>query len=272
MDEAGSAIEDFGSFGGWKNNIGNLNPNKGYKVNMLSAGTITIPARGTKSAVIPSEILASSHFQKVFIGNGTDHMNINLFDLSKGKFEIGDEIGIFDGETCVGSAQIGSDQMLSDQISIPASCDDGLATETDGFTPGNQVSVRLFRNNQEYLINPILLQHSNNIFRKGETMFAKVSADLAIGITNLTESVSIKCYPNPFTDQLTIEIASSDLREMDVKIFDISGQLIRYLYQGYGIERRILIWDGKNDQGKKVAQGSYYLKANDKVEKIILSH
>ena len=32
QDEAGNSLEDFGVFGGWTNNIGNISPTKGYKV------------------------------------------------------------------------------------------------------------------------------------------------------------------------------------------------------------------------------------------------
>ena len=42
MDEAGKTLENFGAFGGWKNNIGNLNTANGYKVNVSSAATHTL--------------------------------------------------------------------------------------------------------------------------------------------------------------------------------------------------------------------------------------
>ncbi|MDP2337609.1 MAG: PKD domain-containing protein [Bacteroidota bacterium] len=272
MDEAGFVLEDFGVFGGWKNSIGNLIPNKGYKVKMLSPGILTIPAGGTKLAVIPSEILASSHFQKVFIGNGTDHMNINLVDLEKTGYKAGDEIGIFDGKLCVGSAQIAPDQMFSDLISISASCNDEIQAQPDGFTPGNMISIRLFRNSQEYLLKPEMLNNSKSIFLKGESIFARTNSGLETNLNKLTESVTVKCYPNPFSEQITIEIATSSVPKLDVKIFDNSGRLIRYLYKGNGFEGKILIWDGKNDLGLKVVSGGYFLKVNDKVEKIILGH
>ncbi|MDP2336788.1 MAG: CARDB domain-containing protein [Bacteroidota bacterium] len=271
MDEAGLALENFGVFGGWKNNIGNLTPNKGYKVNMLSTGTLTISTNGTKLAVIPPEVLASSHFQKVYIGNGTDHMNINLVDLAKSGFKVGDEIGIFDGKLCVGSAQIGLDQLFGNLISIPTSSNDEMESSPNGFAQGNPVILRLFRNNKEYLIIPELLNSSKSIFEKGESMFARVNTELVTSLSELTESVSVKCYPNPFTNQITIEVTISDVRKLNIEIFDISGRLIRNLYHGSGIERNTLIWDGRNNQGVKMAPGNYYLKANETVEKIILS-
>ncbi len=272
MDEAGFALENYGIFGGWTNNIGNLLPNKGYKVNVLSNATLTIPANGSKQAVIHTELLASEHFLKVFSGNGTDHMNINLVDLSKGGFKIGDEIGIFDGNLCVGAAQIGPDQLMIDQISIPASCNDGLETEFNGFVSGNRLIIRLFRNNQEYLLTPELLFNSKSIFIKDESMFARINTELATSLINLASNFSVNCYPNPFSNQLTIEMDIPIHQNLDVKIYDVSGRLICNLYHGDGINKKIMIWDGKNDRGIKMASGNYYLKVNNTVKKVILKH
>ena len=271
MDESGLALEDFGILGGWKNNIGNLNPNKGYKVNMLTAGILTIPASGTKSSVIVPEVLASTHFQNVFIGNGTDHMNINLVDLAKSGFVSGDELGIFDGIRCVGSAQIGPDQMTGNFISISASSNDELQAQADGYISGNAVSIHLYRNNQEYLLQAELLKNSQSNFVKGESMFARANTSLATKINVLSDSGSVKCYPNPFTDKLTIEVDAKDAPQLDIRIFDISGRLIRNLYQGNGNEMKHLVWDGKSDDGLKMIPGNYFLKANDTVKKIMLS-
>jgi hypothetical protein len=271
MDQAGNAIEDFGVFGGWKNNIGNLEPNQGYKVNMLSPGTVTINASGSKQALIPPEFLASTHFSRVFTGNGTDHMNINFVDLSTSGFKVGDEIGIFDGNICVGAGQIGADQMQSNYIAIPASADDGLNQQSDGFTPGHKVIVRLFRNNEEYLVRPELLNNTTAIFAKGGSMFARINTQLATLISEISETSSVKCYPNPFTEQITVEISFAGTQKLDVDIYDAGGRLIRKLYQGNTTTKVILTWDGTNDGGRKVATGTYYLKANNLVKKLIYS-
>jgi hypothetical protein len=272
MDEAGSTLEDFSFFGGWTNNIGNLIPNKGYKVYMTSAGTLTIPASGTKLAVIPPEIIPSTHFQKVFVGNGTDHATIILVDLAKSGLREGDEIGIFDGKLCVGSAQIGSDQLRQNFISIPASSNDGLAVSLNGFTSENPINLRLFRNNQEYLLKPELKNNSSSIFKEGESMFAIVNSELATKLTELTQPVSLKCYPNPFGEKVNIELNYPRTQKLEVKVFDLNGQLIRMLYVGNSFTGTTLIWDGKNDEGAKMAPGSYLIRANNTVEKVVLSH
>lgn len=272
MNEAGYSIENFALWGGWKNNIGNLKPNKGYKVNMSSTGSITIPPNGFKLVILPPDPTESVHFRKVFIGNGTDHMNINLVDLIKSGFEIGDEIGIFDGDFCVGSATIDSKQIVQDFISIPASRNDDLSISRNGYITDNPITIKLFRNAQEYLLTPKLENNSTNTFIRGESMFATANAALATNITQLGKSDFIKCYPTPFTDQISIKIATSDLPKLDVKIYDANGRLIRNLYQGNAQIKTILIWDGKNDQGVRMKTGNYFLKVNHKVEKLLLAH
>jgi hypothetical protein len=272
MDEAGSTLEDFGFFGGWTNNIGNLVPNKGYKVNMTSAGTLTIPVNGTKLAVIPPEVLPSSHFRKAFVGNGTDHATINLVDLTQGGVKEGDEIGIFDGKICVGSALIGAAQLRQNNISIAASCNDGLTVSPNGFVAQNPISLRLFRDNQEYLLQPDLQNNSSSIFEKGESMFAVIHTELATKLIDLSQPVTIRCYPNPFGERITIELDVSNTQKLDVRIFDVSGHLIRTLYIGNSQTETKLYWDGKNDEGIKMTPGSYLIKANNTVEKVVLSH
>ena len=102
-------------------------------------------------------------------------------------------------------------------------------------------------------------------------MFVRTNTELATKINVLNEPNSVKCYPNPFTDHITIEIAITDTPVLNVKIFDINGREVRNLYQGNGQEKKILVWDGKNDLGVKMIPGNYFLKANDTVKKIMLS-
>jgi len=270
MDEAGKTIENLGAFGGWRNSIGNFIPGKGYKVNVTANCVLTIPANGNKSAVVVPELLASEHFKPVFTGNGTDHMNIHLVNLQNTGIQVGDEIGIFDGKLCVGSATIGAEQLMDGSIGIPASCDDGLTSVSDGFVAGHPVKLKLFRNIKEYTlkIEPVL--NSQNVFTKGESIFVQVGFDQTTGLDELANQTTVKCYPNPFSDQINIEIVLQEPQKLEVRIYDVNGKLVRSLYKSKTEKRTNLIWDGKNDSGSEMVPGSYYLKANSKVEKIML--
>jgi hypothetical protein len=66
--------------------------------------------------------------------------------------------------------------------------------------------------------------------------------------------------PNPFNPrtQLSFEIPGGG-RDMQLKIFDVRGRLVRTLlheFRGEGLHK--VIWDGRNDDGDIVASGTYF--------------
>jgi hypothetical protein len=273
MDESGKTLENFGAFGGWKNSIGSLTEGKGYKVNVIGSCTLTISEGGTKAATIVPEVLASTHFTPIYSGNGTDHMSINLVDLSVSGIVLGDELGVFDGSLCVGSAKVGVDQLTDDYLSIPVSASDGLAFVPNGFTEGHLLTVRYYREGKEYTPNIELLNDSKQLFAKGESIFIRMKSGQTTGIDPLTQSdgLRVKCYPNPFREQVTIEIQLPTPGDLKVEVFDTSGRLIRTLYKGDANKNEHLLWDGRGQNGVKMLSGTYLLKVNDLFVKVILS-
>ncbi len=272
MDESGKTLENFGAFGGWKNSIGSLTEGKGYKVNVTGSCTLTITEGGTKAATIVPEVLASTHFTPIYSGNGTDHMSINLVDLSASGIELGDELGVFDGSICVGSAKVGVDQLTGDYLSMPVSASDGLTSVPNGFTEGHLLTVRYYREGKEYTPSLELLNDSKQLFAKGESIFIRMKSGQTTGIDPLTQSekISVKCYPNPFSEQVTIEIELPTPGDLKVEVFDSAGRLIKTLYKGDADQNENLVWNGKNESGVKMPTGTYLLKVNDIVVKIVL--
>ena len=271
MDESGKSIENFGNFGGWKNNIGNFVPGKGYKVNAASSCVLTIPATANKAAATIPEVLASIHYTKVFEGNGTDHMNINIVGLQTSGLQVGDEIGIFDGKYCVGSATIGIEQLKSGSISIPTSANEGTGTSVNGFSIGNTICLQLFRGDQSYNLDLETLAGTNS-FEKNGSVILKVSASDFPVIQIDNEPDQFRCYPNPFTNELTIEIKSSAETDIEVAIYNLLGQKIKGLYKGSNKGELTLKWNGTNDSGNKVVQGVYLCKMNGQAIKIVYKH
>jgi len=268
MDETGKTLENLGAFGGWRNNIGNFIPGKGYKVNVTAGCTLTIPAGGNKSAVVIPELLASSHFKPVFTGNGTDHMNIHLVNLSASGLQAGDEIGVFDGNLCVGSATIGPEQLIAGSISIPASANDELSKTGNGFTLGDPVKLQLYRAGQTFELN-IEKLNGNESFEKNGSLFAQLTVDHLTGIPGSDNTALFNCYPNPFTQEITIEVLDTEQSEITVKIYNMAGQRIKNLYNGTNNGNLILKWNGTNDSGQKVAPGMYLCKVNGQSQQVI---
>jgi hypothetical protein len=269
MDETGKTIEDWGVFGGWKNIIGNFKPGEGYKVNVTSACTLIINENGTKSTGITTELIASSHFIPVFQGNGIDHMNVNLVNLAKSGIMEGDEIGIFDGDVCVGSAKISIHPSIENgfSISLPVSASDNTEVK-NGFTNGNIISLRLYRNGIHYPMALIPLNKNKAVFEKGSSLFAQI--DLATGLSEMKNNLEVKCYPNPFIEKVTIEILLIEKQKIDVNVYDIKGALIRNLYANKAEGKVTLYWDGKNQKGIKMVTGTFFIKVNETTFKVLL--
>jgi len=73
-------------------------------------------------------------------------------------------------------------------------------------------------------------------------------------------------FPNPFNSRVTIEYYLERTGPVKIKIYNLLGQCVKYLYSGRisspGTYR--VFWDGKNDKGDLLASGTYFaeLEAN----------
>jgi hypothetical protein len=95
---------------------------------------------------------------------------------------------------------------------------------------------------------------------------------LPTGVTDLVEnSAQIKCYPNPFADEITIEIRNPKRSKITVDIYNITGERITNLITGISDEQVDIVWNGTNDKGQKVVPGVYICKMNNLSKKLIIS-
>ena len=270
MDQFGNVIEDWGSFGGWTNSIGTLKPGEGYKVNVSDDCTLSVNQSGNKSQLINPEIMTSTHFIPAYKGNGTDHMNINLVNLAESGIMEGDEIGVFDGNVCVGSAKIFNFRFsifnFKSSISIPVSASDEM-TESNGFAEGNTVILKLYRNGNEFPLNIESLNNSEALYKKGGSLFAQIVIET--GSQVIKNNPEVKCYPNPFSGELTIEILMSQRENLNVEIFDALGRKVVELYNSKHQGKLTLIWNGKNDYGQNAVEGVYFIHVNEHKLKLI---
>jgi len=276
MDESGLSIEDFGTFGGWKNNIGSFMPGKGYKFYMTKADTLSITSTVLRSveATAANTLLESTYFTNVYEGNGTDHMNINLLDLGNSTLGLDDEIGIFDGTACVGSAKIGPEQIAQGSISIPASCNDGVGGAINGFIPGNEISIKVYSNGKLYkiVLNTI---SGGSTFVKSGSIFASIESkeltgDVPTTIEETKEAVGIKCYPNPFVEEISIDVQNDTATMLTVGIYNMMGQKVKTIYEGV-TDTIQLKWDATDEKGNRVIPGVYLCKVNDSSKKIVFT-
>jgi hypothetical protein len=69
----------------------------------------------------------------------------------------------------------------------------------------------------------------------------------------------VQNYPNPFNPETTIQYELTLTQEIDLVIYNMSGQSVRTLFSGMsqaGYHR--VIWDGRSDNGHLLPSGVYY--------------
>jgi len=70
----------------------------------------------------------------------------------------------------------------------------------------------------------------------------------------------LRVFPNPFKEKLNIRYQTTDNNNMNLKIYDVSGRLIRSFNHLTNSPISQITWDGKNENGRAVAQGVYFVR------------
>jgi len=296
QDEDGNSYEDWGIFGGWTNNIGNFMPGEGYKVSVNAATQLTISENYAKSAVIAVTSDKPGHFKPAYNGKGVDHMNINIVDIPSRIIEVGDEISAYDDKICVGSVKVTEQQMKDNRIPLIVSSEDENGAK--GFSSRNKYKIGLWKKATDTEYSAIFeLIKGDDKFEKHESRFVRITGiitdfneKLAVseteeqqqnteeqqpdlsntemqanshtrpGLIEYSEA-SFRCYPNPLTDDLTIEFFIPADSHVNLSIYSSTGQLIQTIIDGNqesGIKQ--YVWKRNNQAGQKVPSGIYLCK------------
>ena len=83
---------------------------------------------------------------------------------------------------------------------------------------------------------------------------------------NVTATKLLPNYPNPFNPETWIPYQLAEAADVSVKIYDVSGRLVRTISVGftpigyYLTRERAVYWDGQNETGEAVSGGVYFLQ------------
>jgi len=108
-------------------------------------------------------------------------------------------------------------------------------------------------------------QNSNRVFelRKaiipGVGEFPDIRYDNPVDGEGLSGLSGLKASPNPLNPMTTISFDLGSRSRVDLRVYDISGKLVRTLVGGEFMDRgeRSVQWNGMDDRGSKVASGIY---------------
>jgi flagellar hook assembly protein FlgD len=100
-------------------------------------------------------------------------------------------------------------------------------------------------------------EKSNNLGGRSVTL---TSADERAGVVPKTYAL-FQNYPNPFNVETTIKFHVPRESEVDLKMYNVRGQLVRILVDGTREPgAHLVIWDGRSDKGREVAPGIYFYR------------
>jgi hypothetical protein len=80
--------------------------------------------------------------------------------------------------------------------------------------------------------------------------------------TTSVRQASLRIAPNPFNPKTTVELALPEPGPASVRVYNLRGQLVRMLHDGFapaGVHR--LTWDGLDGGARQVASGVYVVQA-----------
>jgi len=67
--------------------------------------------------------------------------------------------------------------------------------------------------------------------------------------------------PSPFHDQATLAFELPQARRVSVFVHSVDGRLVRKLVdRDYGVGRHTIFWDAKDDDGRTVPSGMYFVR------------
>ncbi|MCF7805836.1 MAG: DUF5689 domain-containing protein [Candidatus Marinimicrobia bacterium] len=274
QNESGKAIEQI--LGTWKDNIETFVPGEGYYLKVLADASLRIdrqtmegPEAIAESATQP-DMVAPEQFVSAFAGNPYNPMNVyvNLDDVQKNSLEAGYEIGVFDGEVCVGSVMIPEQFQSRQYLSLIAGMDDPTTEEYDGFRSGAPLSLRLWNGNEILYgaVRPLGVEPDADQLvafeARGTAVLAvngwqQTAIDPEMGIP--TDYELANAYPNPFNPSTTIRYGVPELTDVSIQVYNMMGQRVATLVQerlhpGY----YTIVWNGQNYLGQPVATGVYF--------------
>lgn len=256
QDEQGNAIERLPDPIGWIDNIQTLAPGKGYRVKTSVATTLTINNGGKgESQNEEKTIIKPTHFKPIYKGNGLNHMNIYIKSPMIGGLGVkpGDEIGVFDGNLCVGTGVI--DDPNLEYLPVIVSLDDPTTREIDGFTEGNTFDLKLWDRQSG------LESKTQNIeIKKGyNKLFEKLGTSvLMVDFETLPYTFLGDAFPNPSTVKTTFTFQLVRESKVRLEILNIMGVLIKVLVdQDMPVGIHKIEWDTRSTTGYRAKAGVY---------------
>ncbi len=244
------------------NTLGNMQPGQGYKIALAVPNPVTFsyPASGKFSPAYVQNVSGPSvkgkeisHFD--FTVTGLPYaVIVRLIPASIALYglEPGDEIGLFDGQQCVGAAIYeGFDQLLI------TTWQKDLAQGLNGYTPGHTITAGIYRQYFGSETRHMLKKPSGAVPTFGEGNFAKAVLDV---VPASEEPINFNIQPNPFKNNTLITLGLNQKEYIRLSVYDNTGRMVKTFVNGQlSPETYFFNWYGTDGIGNKLHPGVYFM-------------
>ncbi|MDT8373450.1 MAG: T9SS type A sorting domain-containing protein, partial [Bacteroidales bacterium] len=258
QNEIGQAIVELPLPLGWVYGFSNLLPGEGYKIKVNIPTTLTLSNNDGGILKSSHTVNQLSHFRPVYKGNGLDHMNLYIMSPTLGQTDLtpGDEIGVFDGDVCVGAAVV--DYSNPDYVSVAASLDDPTTEEIDGFVEGHSFTLRLWDHHlgKELIARSFTLEPGSfGTFTKNGTSVLKTDFE------DFKNDMLSNAYPNPSYQKTIFNFILGNRSNVRLEIINSIGTIVAILVDDELNEGPHSIeWNNRSATGLKMEPGVYYYR------------
>jgi len=109
---------------------------------------------------------------------------------------------------------------------------------------------------------PLTLEQQNIIFdwiNEGA-----LEGNLSISSKSIDEKINFNIYPNPFNNVAQISFNTNSKKIKELIIYDVLGTNIKNIrINNNSNNQNSTFWDGKNEKGKYIPAGVYFIHLND---------
>ncbi len=98
-----------------------------------------------------------------------------------------------------------------------------------------------------------------------QTSYAQVKLDSNndSNTTNVVPVITVRNAPNPILNNTNINVKISTDATFSLTVYNLKGQMVNKVFQGNRkAGSHAFLWDGKDEQGRKVTSGIYFAKLN----------